>query len=607
MPEAARRIIYEALSSIKLIDPHTHINPLSAASETLADLLGYHYYTELAHSAGMQRAWIEEPGLSPREQVERLVTGLAPLENTIQYSWLIAICKRFFGFDGERLDQSNWESVYDAAEQQMQFAQWPEMVLEQSNVEAVFLTNDFDDPLEGFDTSTYIPCLRTDDLVFHLAKREVRDRLQGCSGIDVHDLPSLRDALEQRFRHFVGAGARACAISLPPGFSPVPVSDGRAAVALDAVLTEGLAAADPHRDALARRVFWTLAELCEHYGLPFDLMIGVNRGVYPAGVYQGQDLYDSRVSLIQYKELLNAFPKVKFPMSVLASVTNQELVSYAWIFPNVIPNGHWWYSNTPSFIQRDLSARLEAVPHTKQIGYYSDAYKLEFVWPKFDMYRQTLAKVLAESFVMDRGWSEERAIDLGRQILRDNVAAIFPLPELPEAAASGADLEDPTVLPEAPLEFAAEHVPSPALPMAGLASTLGAIGGGAGASAVELQAEDDDGQQPLHVEHVADSDSVAVDPDETPPGDPEEEPLVEELPMDGFVGFADEAEASDSASGLSDVEGLIEGAEETIQQAQDMDLPTDDQGWFQEIDEQVDEMPGLSIEPSEDSDEHKNL
>ena len=58
-------------------------------------------------------------------------------------------------------------------------------------------------------------------------------------------------------------------------------------------------------------------------------MIGVNRAVYEGGVYQGQDLFDSRVSLIQYRELFNAFPQVTFPISVLASVTNQELVSYS--------------------------------------------------------------------------------------------------------------------------------------------------------------------------------------------------------------------------------------------------------------------------------------
>ena len=98
-----------------------------------------------------------------------------------------------------------------------------------------------------------------------------------------------------------------------------------------------------------------------------------------------------------------------FPISVLASVTNQELVSYAWIFPNVVTNGHWWYSNTPAYIEHDAAARLEAVPQTKQIGYYSDTYKLEFCLPKFAMYKRILAKILAERFVVDRGWSEQQA------------------------------------------------------------------------------------------------------------------------------------------------------------------------------------------------------
>ncbi|MFG0290647.1 MAG: glucuronate isomerase [Rhodopirellula sp. JB044] len=423
----ARYDIYTELASLRLIDPHTHINPHSPASTTLADLLGYHYYTELAHSAGMPKSRIEDKAIGPKELVERLVGGLGPLENTVQYSWLIKICRTFFGFDEDRLHLNNWEELYDRSESIMSSAQWPDMVLDQSNVEAVFLTNDFDDDLAGFDTDRYIPCLRTDDLVFHLANPTVRERLAKCTGIELDgSLSSLRESLRALFVHFVGRGARACAISLPPTFTPTPVADGRATTALDAVLQSGLMADDSNKEALSRRVFWTLAELCDEFELPFDLMIGVNRKVYPEGVFQGQDLYDSRVSLIQYRELFNTFPDVKFPVSVLASVTNQELVSYAWIFPNVYPNGHWWYSNTPSTITHDLAARLEAVPQTKMIGYYSDAYKLEFVWPKFDMYRKVLAGVLADQFVRDQGWSIERAVDLGRKVLKENTEILFP-------------------------------------------------------------------------------------------------------------------------------------------------------------------------------------
>jgi glucuronate isomerase len=425
MSIALRQRLFTELDSRVLIDPHTHINPHAPASRTLADVLGYHYYTELAHSSGLPRETIEEPGIEPKEKVRRLVEALVPLENTIQYSWLIEMVQKLFQVHAERLTLDNWEAIYDTAEAHMSQPDWQEQVLYRSRLEAVFLTNDFDDPLTDFDTELYIPCLRTDDLVFHLGKRDVQERLERASGQSVRNTSNLRQAIGRLFDHFVAHGAKACAISLPPDFAPVKVEPSEAETALLAVLRQGHAADVGRRRTLSNFIFWTLAEFCAEHRLPFDLMIGVNRSVYSAGVYQGQDLYDSRVSMIQYRELFNAFPQVTFPISVLASVTNQELTSYSWVFPNVVTNGHWWYSNTPAFIEHDAAARLEAVPSTKQIGYYSDMYKLEFALPKFAMYKRILAKILAERFVIDRGWTEERALALGRQVLRGNVERIF--------------------------------------------------------------------------------------------------------------------------------------------------------------------------------------
>jgi glucuronate isomerase len=425
MSQALCERLFAAMDTIILIDPHTHIDPHAPASKSFADILGYHYYTELAHSAGLPKLAIEAPGLSDRERVAALIPSLAALDNTIQYSWLIELAQEFFGFADERITPDNWESLYDAAEETMSSVSWADEVLAKSGIESLFLTNDFDDPLEGFDTTRYVPCLRTDDLVFHWSRPSVRDRLGSCTGMSIDSAADLRAAITERFEFFVSRGARACAISLPPDFSPKAVSFARAETAFTAVSRDVGDASSEHRRSLSNYVFWTLAEHCHEYGMPFDLMIGVNRGVYADGVYQGRDLYDSRVSLIQYRDLFNAFPKVTFPISVLASVTNQELASYAWIFPNVVTHGHWWYSNTPSVIEHDLAARLEAVPRTKQIGYYSDMYKLEFALPKFRMYKRKLARVLAEQFVIERRWSEEQAILLAKQILRGNVEEVF--------------------------------------------------------------------------------------------------------------------------------------------------------------------------------------
>ncbi len=413
--------LHGELDRLPLVDPHTHINPHAPASTTLADILGYHYYTELAHSAGLPREQIEGPEVTPREKVARLATKLPDLENTIQHHWLLEMCREFFGFQEDSIHPGNWETLYNLADKKMSSPNWEQQVLDQSRLLGVFLTNDFDDPLTGFDTKKYIPCLRTDDLVFHLTNPTVQARLKSASAVDVNNPATLRQAVGQLFEHFHRNGAKACAISLPPDFSPAAVTDAEVAAIFEHLST----ATDDEKKTLSQFVFWTLAEFCAEFKLPFDLMIGVNRKVYPAGVYQGQDLFDQRTSLIQYRALFNAFPQVTFPISVLSHAANQELVSYSWIFPNVVTNGHWWYSNIPAYIETDCRSRLQAVPQTKQIGYYSDMYKLEFALPKFGMYRRTLAKVLAEDFVIARGWSEDKAVQLGKTTLRDNVQRIF--------------------------------------------------------------------------------------------------------------------------------------------------------------------------------------
>jgi len=103
--------LFDELDALWLIDPHTHINPLQPASKTLADFLGYHYYTELAHSAGMPKARIEAAELSPKEKFGRLVEGLGHIDNTVQFSWLLEAAWQLFGVEIDRLDADNWEQL----------------------------------------------------------------------------------------------------------------------------------------------------------------------------------------------------------------------------------------------------------------------------------------------------------------------------------------------------------------------------------------------------------------------------------------------------------------------------------------------------------------
>lgn len=416
IPGSQAADLLEEINRIRIIDPHSHIPPHSPAAKSIDDLLSYHYFTELAHSLGMSQKCLAAD-FPAKDRCREILRYVSRMNNTVQYSWLLRILKTCLGYPKDSIDPTDSDSLFDHSVHVFGQPDWENRSLEMGPIDQVFLTNDFDDSLEGFDTNRYVPCLRTDELVFHWEKNGVKDRLAQRTGVTVSDSQSLRKALGELFSHFVKRGARACAISLPPSFVAQPVGD----VELDFELS------NPGPSTIrSQGIFWEIAKCCADFGLPFDLMFGVNRNVFPAGVFQGRDLFDQRISMIQLAPLFNAFPGVKFPVSVLSSPQNSELVAYSWIFPNVIVSGHWWYANIPMLIEQDLRARLHAVPREKILGYYSDMYKLEFGPPKYLMFKQVLARVLAQDYVLPGAMSSTQAIDLAKDLLRNNAERIFP-------------------------------------------------------------------------------------------------------------------------------------------------------------------------------------
>ena len=173
-----------ALSKIPLIDPHSHLDPLNAASKSLDDILGYHYYTELAHSAGMSHAPLGKD-VPPRERVREIIRFMDRYDNTAQYGWFLDIARTFLGFEGTKITATDADRLFDAAERTFAQPDWEQQVFAKTRLEKIFLTNEFDDPLKNFDTTKYVPCLRTDTLVFHMDKPETRRRIEAATGVHV--------------------------------------------------------------------------------------------------------------------------------------------------------------------------------------------------------------------------------------------------------------------------------------------------------------------------------------------------------------------------------------------------------------------------------------
>lgn len=415
--------IYDRLDNLPIVDIHTHVNWRHGAARNIGEILSYHYYTELLNSAAYQA---DDLPLNDPEELTRVVfAGLGLIRNTVQYDWLLAIGREFLGLDASDWRPERWREVFDLSCEVMGRAQWTEELLEQAKIARVYLTNSYDEDLAGLDNTVYTPCLRTEPFVGGIEAAAERERMSAYLGQPLESPGDVIAALDITLDSFSEYNLGYVAISLPPNVRTFPV-DEQDAVRLITRLVEGGAWDETDRGAWRAYALTRIAEACRARDLPFHLMVGVDRGAYAQGVPSGADLLDSTSSLRGYDWLFNTHPEVRFPLAVLADTAGLELTAAGWIRHNVYPSGHWWFANQPVEIARELRRRLDVVPSGKLIGYFSDAYYLEFILPKFRMYKYELALALTER--MERSvthpnselFTLDDALALGNDLLINN-------------------------------------------------------------------------------------------------------------------------------------------------------------------------------------------
>ena len=386
--------LYEEIDTLPIVDIHTHVQWKTGTAANIGELLSYHYYTELTNAADYEQEPL--PFDDPQELMRRIYPKLAYIRNTVQYDWLMTISRTLLGIEAAAWElEKNWETIFRASEKVMGSPEWTTEVIDKADIARVFLTNQYDEDLEGLDPTFYTPCLRTEPFVLWMDRPEERKGLESFLGQPLRSPADLDAVIDKTFDKFMRHGMGYAAMSIPSGFQTRHVTDEDAQRLLNR-LVEGASWDAAERETWGAYAMNRISEACRRYGRPFHLMIGVSRDVYAQGVPSGQDLFDSVNSMSGYEYLFNTYWDVPFPTAVLSDTSGLELTAASWIRHNVYPSGHWWYSNQPTDIAREVRRRIDAVPGTKPIGYFSDAYYLEFILPKFRMYRFELTLALAE-------------------------------------------------------------------------------------------------------------------------------------------------------------------------------------------------------------------
>ena len=408
------REIYDTIGGDPIFDVHTHVNWKTPFAKDAWDLLRYHYFTEMAYSQGFPSELINDPAFSNKEKVKKILGYLSGMRTTAPYWWLVALYQKFFDFEDNRIGPENCEAMCEVVKEKSEQTDWIKKVKQKSKLERIALTNSPWEEFDGLRSETFVPTFRVDSLL-NLESGKTLNQIKKHSGTTIKGLSEFEEYISERFQYFVNCNARSAAVSLPPNFQTAETKRAAIGKSFDDLVRLPKSVGTGKLEKIKSHIINHVAELCEDRKMPFQLMMGCKREVYKQGVLEGRDKSEPVSSLDGLLYLLNTYHDVNFPISVVSQTQSQELAECARIFRNVYASGHWWYTNTEKEIENSLAIRLELSPHLKHIGQYSDAYTMELIWPKYDMYRRIESNVFAEKYVQQGKLSINETIEIIRE------------------------------------------------------------------------------------------------------------------------------------------------------------------------------------------------
>ncbi len=222
--ETAKKLYLEHAKELPIIDYHCHVNPKEIYEDkrfnniTELWLSGDHYKWRLMRSNGVDEYYITGDA-DPYEKFVKFAELMPKAIGNPMYHWCHLELKNYFGYDGV-LNAETAKKVYQlCAEVLKDEGMSVRGIIKRSNVAFIGTTDDPVDSLEyhkllaadeGFKT-VVAPSFRPDKALNadKVGWKEYIEALSKVSGVEIHDLDSLKKALSLRIDYFARHGCRA--------------------------------------------------------------------------------------------------------------------------------------------------------------------------------------------------------------------------------------------------------------------------------------------------------------------------------------------------------------------------------------------------------------
>ncbi len=220
--ETARKLYFGVAADLPIIDYHCHVSPREIYEDKRFEniteiwLGGDHYKWRLMRSHGIDEYYIT--GDAPaKEKFFKFAEMLPSAIGNPMYHWCHLELKNYFGYEGT-LSGKTAEEVWTLCNEKLKNMS-ARSIITDSNVAFIGTTDDPIDSLEyhrllaqdkSFKT-VVAPSFRPDKAlnIDKAGWKEYIARLSEVSGVDIKDLPSLKEALRLRIHFFAENGCRA--------------------------------------------------------------------------------------------------------------------------------------------------------------------------------------------------------------------------------------------------------------------------------------------------------------------------------------------------------------------------------------------------------------
>jgi glucuronate isomerase len=428
----ALAVIEPRIMELPALDTHTHLVGGKLGARGLHDVLLYHMAVSDLYAAGCPTGarLTPYPGWPSREEAHaRICEALPylPIVRNTSTSWGVRIILRDLYDWDQDITADTWRLLDAHIRERADDRAWHREIMRAARIrrittEVTRRENGIDDDIlhyslewafftrcqwGEFDTALYelewcwggIP---EPPLPIGAGARPRTERVIGT-------LDDVRQAVAWYVDHIPAKEILSMATHISTDIDLRPVSDTEMAQAVARRAEAGPAERDIYASYINEQFLTALEQ--RHGG---SILFQFSFGAEPLPFETASRL--SQKSIAQLAEMVGRHPRLRFQCYLSSAHANQSLCTLCRELPNLSVAGCWWHNFFPSIMQRVMAERLDMLPLNKQMGFFSDAYCIEWMYAKVLMVKAALARVLAEKVELGQ-YDVETAIDVARTIL----------------------------------------------------------------------------------------------------------------------------------------------------------------------------------------------